>query len=106
MFCVIRRYTIKPGGARELVTRVEREFVPLLKSVPGFVAYTYIEGGQEWGRDVIATISFFENREGAEASVRHAAQWVGDNLGGFEPSQPGVTAGEVLLTTHLEIRST
>ena len=49
MYAVVRRYTIKPGGARELVSRVEREFVPILKSVPGFISYTYLEGGQEWG---------------------------------------------------------
>jgi hypothetical protein len=56
----------------------------------------YLEGGQEWGRDVLSTISVFTSREGAEASVRAAAKWVGDNLGEFEPSQPSVTAGEVL----------
>lgn len=97
MYAVVRRYTIKPGGARELATRVEREFVPIIKSVPGFVSYMYLEGGQEWGRDVLATVSVFDSREGAEASVRAAAQWVGDNLVEFEPSQPAVTAGEVLI---------
>jgi hypothetical protein len=96
MYAVVRRYTIKPGGAAELGARVEREFVPIIKSVPGFVSYMYLEGGQEWGRDVLATISVFESREGAEASVRAAAKWVGDNLSEFEPSQPGVTAGEVI----------
>jgi hypothetical protein len=45
-------------------------------------------------------VSFFTNREGAEASVRTAAQWVGANLGEFEPSQPSITAGEVLFTTQ------
>ena len=96
MYAVIRRYTIKPGGARELAARVEREFVPIIRAVPGFVSYLYLEGGQEWGRDVLSTISVFTSREGAEASVRAAAKWVGDNLSEFEPSQPSVTAGEVL----------
>jgi len=45
---------------------------------------------------VLSTISVFTSREGAEASVRAAAKWVGDNLSAFEPSQPSVTAGEVL----------
>src|SRR5438874_13225021 len=102
MYAVIRRYTIKPGGAKELAVRVEREFVPLLKSVTGCVAYTYLEAGQEWGRDVLATISYFTNREGAEASVKAAAKWVGDNLSEFEPSQPTVIAGEVLFTTSAQ----
>jgi hypothetical protein len=100
MYAVVRRYTIKPGGARELVTRVEKEFVPIIKAVPGFVSYMYLEGGQEWGRDVLSTISVFSSREGAEASVRAAAKWVGDNLGEFEPSQPSVTAGEVLFRSE------
>ena len=99
MYAVVRRYTLKPGGVRELAARVEKEFVPILKSVPGFVSYTYLEGGQEWGRDVLTTVSMFTNREGAEDSVRRAAKWVGENLSGYEPSQPTVTAGEVLITT-------
>jgi hypothetical protein len=96
MFAVVRRYTLRPGGAHELAVRVEKEFVPIIKAVPGFVSYMYLEGGQEWGRDVFTTISVFSNREGAEASVRAAAKWVGENLAEFEPSQPSVTAGEVL----------
>jgi heme-degrading monooxygenase HmoA len=96
MYAVVRRYTIKPGGARDLAARAEREFVPIIKAVPGFVSYMYLEGGQEWGRDVLATISVFTDREGAEASVRAAAKWVAANLSEFEPSQPSVTAGEVL----------
>ena len=95
MYAVVRRYTIKPGGARELAARVEKEFVPIIKAVPGFVSYMYLEGGQEWGRDVLATISVFTDRDGAEASVRAAAKWVGENLAEFEPSQPSVTAGEL-----------
>lgn len=100
MYAVVRRYTLKAGGARELAARVEKEFIPILKSVPGFVSYTYLEGGQEWGRDVLATVSLFDDQHGAEESVKAAAKWVGENLGGFEPSQPSVTAGEVLLTTR------
>jgi hypothetical protein len=100
MFAVVRRYTLRAGGARELAARVEKEFIPILKSVPGFVSYTYLEGGQEWGRDVLSTVSLFDDQHGAEESVKAAAKWVGENLGGFEPSQPSVTAGEVLLTTR------
>lgn len=99
MYAVVRRYTLKPGGVRELAAKVENEFVPILKSVPGFVSYTYLEGGQEWGRDILTTVSMFTSREGAEDSVKRAAKWVGDNLGAYEPSQPTLTAGEVLFTT-------
>ena len=97
MYAVIRRYTVKPGGAQQLADRVEREFVPILKSVPGFVSYMYMEGGQEFGRDILATVSVFDNRDGAELSVRTAAKWVGDNLGDFEPSQPTIVNGQILV---------
>jgi len=100
MYAVVRRYTVKPGGAVALAARAQREFVPIIKAVPGFVSYAYMEGGQEWGRDVLATVSVFTSKEGAEASVRAAAQWVGENLAEFEPSQPSVTAGEVLFTAQ------
>jgi hypothetical protein len=99
MYAVVRKYTLKPGGVRELATRVQKEFVPILQSVPGFVSYTFLEGGQEWGRDVLSTVSLFTDRVGAEESVKRAAKWVGDNLGEFEPSQPTVIAGEVLFST-------
>lgn len=101
MYAVIRRYTLTPGGARQLAERVEREFIPLLRSVPGFVSYMLMEGGQEWGRDVLATVSIFDNREGAEESVKRAAKWVGENLTEFAPSQPIITAGDVLTGTNI-----
>ncbi|HEY7396105.1 MAG TPA: hypothetical protein VH559_14720, partial [Gemmatimonadaceae bacterium] len=80
MYAVVRRYTLKSGGVHELAGRVEREFLPIIRAVPGFVSYVFLEGGQEWGRDVLSTVSVFTNREGAEESVRRAAKWVGDNL--------------------------
>lgn len=101
MYAVIRRYTLTPGGARELSQRVEREFIPILKSVPGFVNYMIMEGGTEWGRDVLATVSIFDNKEGAEESVKRAAKWVGENLTEFAPSQPVITAGEVLTSANI-----
>jgi hypothetical protein len=101
MYAVIRRYTVSAGAARELGARVEREFIPLLRSVPGFVSYMYMEGSQEWGRDVLSTVSIFEDKHGAEESVRAAAKWVGENLTEFAPSQPVITAGEVLTSTTM-----
>jgi hypothetical protein len=100
MYAVVRRYTLKPGGARLLAGRVEREFVPILRSVPGFVSYQLLEGGTENGRDVLATFSIFSSKEGAEESVRRAADWVGANLGDFEPSKPSVAAGEILVSSE------
>ncbi len=101
MYAVIRRYTLVLGGARQLAERVEREFLPILRSVPGFQNYMLMEGGQEWGRDVLSTVSVFDSKEGAEESARRAAKWVGENLTEFAPSQPVITAGEVLTGTNI-----
>ena len=101
MYAVVRRYSVSAGGARHLSERVEREFLPLLRSVPGFVSYMYMEGGQEWGRDILTTVSVFDDRDGAEQSVKAAAKWVGENLTEFAPSQPIITAGEVLTSTTM-----
>jgi hypothetical protein len=105
MYAVIRRYTVNAGGARQLAERVEREFLPILRSVPGFVSYMYMEGGQEWGRDVLSTVSVFDTKSGAEESVQRAAAWVGENLTEFAPSQPVITAGEVLTGTESGARA-
>jgi len=99
MYASVRRYTAAPGSIQRFSPRVENEFVPLLRAVPGFVSFTVMEGGSENGRDVILTVSIFQSREGADESAREAAQWIRRNLGEFEPSLPQITTGNVLLTS-------
>ncbi|WP_345701169.1 hypothetical protein [Kitasatospora terrestris] len=69
-------------------------FVPLLRQVPGFVAYYWVDAGN----GVMVSTSVFEDRAGAEESVRRAADFVRDNLASLLPNPPQVTAGQVVAT--------
>ena len=91
MYAVVRRYegVTDPGEAGR---RVADGFVPLLKEIPGFVAYYWVDAGG----GVMASTSVFEDRAGAEASTEKAAEWVRDNIESLLPNPPQVTAGEVV----------
>ena len=93
MYATIRRYegvTDPAEGSR----RASEEFVPLLKDIQGFVAYYELDAGD----GVMASISIFEDRSGAEASTEKAAEWVQENLASLAPNPPDVTAGEVVVS--------
>lgn len=91
MYAAVRRYegVSDPGEAGR---RVAEGFVPLLKEIPGFVAYYWVDAGG----GVMASTSVFEDRAGAEASTERAAEWVRDNIESLLPNPPQVTAGEVV----------
>ncbi|MEW1910968.1 hypothetical protein AB0442_21370 [Kitasatospora sp. NPDC085895] len=91
MYAAVRRYegVTDPAEAGRLVAE---GFVPLLRQVPGFVAYYWIDGGD----GVMVSTSVFEDRAGAEESVTRAADFVRDNLASLLPNPPLVTAGQVV----------
>ncbi|MDQ4142655.1 MAG: hypothetical protein M3198_02755 [Actinomycetota bacterium] len=91
MYAAVRRYegVTDPGEAGR---RVAEGFVPLLKEIPGFVAYYWVDAGG----GVMASTSVFEDRAGAEASTERAAEWVRDNIESLLPNPPQVTAGHVV----------
>ncbi len=45
MFASVRRYGIHPASLDELKSRVEEGFIPIVSSVPGFLAYYVISEG-------------------------------------------------------------
>ncbi|MFH8370481.1 hypothetical protein [Streptomyces sp. NPDC018031] len=91
MYAVIRRYEGVTDPA-EAGRRVGEGFVPLLRQVPGFVAYYWVDAGD----GVMVSTSVFEDRDGAEESIRRAADFVRDNLAALLPHAPQVTAGQVV----------
>lgn len=99
MFTMIRKYTLSPkGGLTDLGDRVREGFLPIVRSIPGFVNYTAF-GSEEKEQDVIVTVSTFTTREGAEESAIRAAEWVAQNRGEYQLTQPQITTGHVLATT-------
>jgi hypothetical protein len=97
MYMSIRRYEGVTNAA-EAGRQVQEGFLPLLKQVPGFVAYYWLDAGG----GVMASTSVFENRAGAEESNKRAAEWVKNNLSEIMPKAPQITAGEVVATVRIK----
>ena len=77
MYAAIRQYRIDPALADEVIPKIENEFAPLLRKLPGFVAYHLLQSGE----GTIITMSVFEDRAKAKESNRIADQWRQKNLG-------------------------
>ncbi|MEU5211243.1 hypothetical protein [Streptomyces sp. NPDC020742] len=91
MYAVVRRYEGVTDPA-EAGRRVNEGFVPLVRGVPGFVAYYWIDAGD----GVMVATGIFRDLAGAEESTRRAADFVRDRLAPLLPRPPQVTVGEVL----------
>ncbi|MFD9166408.1 hypothetical protein ACFVZ8_31095 [Streptomyces sp. NPDC059558] len=91
MYAAVRRYegVTDPAEAGRLV---DEGFVPIMRQVPGFVAYYWVDAGGA----VMVSTSVFRDRAGIDESIARAAQFVRDNLAQFLPNPPQVTAGEVV----------
>ena len=91
MHAVIRRYQFDPSASEELDRKIRETLVPLLKDAPGFVTYYWLNTGEGSG----ASLSVFQSREGAEESVRAAANFTQQHLSGLTMSKPEILEGEV-----------
>jgi hypothetical protein len=90
MYAVIRRYQFDPKSSEEISHHVRESFIPLLRKTPGFVTYHWLDTGDGVG----ASLSIFNDKAGAEESVRLAAAYVQEHLAGLL-GKPEVTQGEV-----------
>jgi hypothetical protein len=91
MYAVVRRYTFDPKHAAEVNESVKEAFVPLLKEMPGFVAYYWLETGTGAG----ASLTVFKDEVGAQESIRLAADYAREYLSHIIHSEPDVLRGEV-----------
>jgi hypothetical protein len=96
MYAVVRRYEGVTDPA-EAGRRVKENFVPLLRDVPGLVAYCWIDAGD----GVMVATSVFEDRAGADEYTKRAANFARENLASLLPNPPQVSAGEVVATGAL-----
>ena len=91
MYAAVRRYEGITDDA-EAGRLVRESFLPLLEHVPGFIAYYWIDAGG----GVMASLSVFEHKEGADRSVEVARTWVAENAAALIPNPPQVTEGHVV----------
>ena len=91
MYAAVRRYEGIKDDA-EAARKVGESFVPLLEQVDGFVAYYWIDAGD----GVMASLSVFEDKAGADQSVELAHNWVVENAAELIPNPPEVIEGLVV----------
>ena len=96
MYVAIRRGKANPGSINELARRLQDGQVPILRNLPGFVAYYFVNLGNDEGM----SISVFDTRDAAAESNRRAINWAKQNLADISPGPLQPSEGEVLI--HVE----
>ncbi len=91
MYASVRIYK-EISDPDEITRLVQEEFVPLVSSIDGFVAYYLLDAGD----GVMCSTSVFQDRAGAEASDEKAAAWARDRLADVVFDAPAITEGEVV----------
>ena len=89
MFAVIRHYHFNPEHGAEIDRRIREEFVPLIKNAKGFVRYYWLDTGNGEG----ASLSVFQDKAGADESVRLAADYIKEHLSKLLTQKPEIIEG-------------
>jgi hypothetical protein len=93
MHAVIRHYS--GNGAKEFVDLIEKrkdEVRGIITGIKGFVRYTFIrttDGGY--------TVSVYQDKAGADESLRKAKDWIQQNASHTDVSPPKISEGSVVL---------
>lgn len=85
------------GDADNLARRAEEGILPILKSQPGFKAYTVALGNDE-----ILSLSVWETRADAEAGSEVVGSWVAENMA-EDIELKDVRYAEIKLSTTLGV---
>ena len=91
MFSVIRHYHFDAKNGAEIDGKLRESFVPLIKKAKGFVRYYWLDTGKGEG----ASLSVFQDKAGADESVRLAADYVREHLSKLLTQKPEVIEGPV-----------
>jgi hypothetical protein len=91
MHATIRLYESVTSTTEEC-ERLGRQTATCLGQAPGFVSYVLLENG----RDVLATISFFEDRASLEDADRAVEAAIAQKSGASSAEPSRIISGEVL----------
>jgi hypothetical protein len=94
MYAVVRRYHGVTDTA-EAGRLVRDEFISILREIPGFVAYYWVDAGD----GVMLSTSVFEEAPEEEESTKRAAEFVRDKMTELLPNPPLVTEGHVVASS-------
>jgi heme-degrading monooxygenase HmoA len=85
------------GDGQDLARRAEEGILPILKSQPGFKAYSVAIGDGE-----VLSLSVWDTRADAEAGSEVVAAWVAENMAG-ELDVISVRYSEIMFSTTLGV---
>ncbi|HET7451168.1 MAG TPA: hypothetical protein VFL12_00365 [Thermoanaerobaculia bacterium] len=91
MYAVIRHYHFRPDDGPEIDQLVREDFVPLVKQARGFIRYYWLDTGKGEG----VSLSLFNDKAGADESVRLASDWVRTRLRTLVTQKPEVIEGTI-----------
>ena len=91
MYAVIRRYRFKSEDSEKISKLIQEGFVPLLKKANGFISYNWLDTGTGEG----ASLSVFQDKAGADESIRLAADFVKESMPELLNQKPEVIEGLV-----------
>jgi hypothetical protein len=91
MFAVIRHDHFDKKDAAAIDRAVREEFVPLVKKAKGFRRYYWLDTGEGEG----ASFGIFDDKAGADESVRIAADYVRDHMSKLLRQKPEVIEGQI-----------
>ena len=91
MFGVIRHYRFDKKDSAEVDRLIREDFVPIMRRTPGFVRYYWIDTGDGEG----ASFGVFEDKAGADESVRLAADFVRERMSKLFRQKPEIIEGPI-----------
>src|SRR3954454_11552071 len=93
MHATVRKYSGK--GSKELIDLLEKrqsDVKQLITSIKGFVSYSLVrtaDGG--------FSVSVYQDKAGADESVKQAREWIGQNASATGAGVPTMSEGSVVL---------
>ncbi len=72
--------------------KVREDFLPIVRTVPGFVAYYLVDATHS-----TFSITICQDEAGVEEAIARASEWTKNNLGGLVESPPEIIQGEVVV---------
>jgi hypothetical protein len=94
MYAVIRHYHFNPHDSAKIDKTLRESFVPLIKKAKGFVRYYWLDTGTGEG----ASLSVFDDKAGADESVRLAADYGKSHMSKLITEKPEIIEGPI--TAH------
>ena len=91
MFAVIRHYHFDKKDSVEIDRLIQDQFVPIISKAQGFVRYYWLDTGAGEG----ASFGVFNDKAGADESVRLAADFVRTKMAALLRQKPEIIEGPI-----------